>query len=297
MGGATTSCTPRRFRTSPCSRLRCVRRYRLVVDWHEVWSRDYWREYLGRAGVVGWRVQRRCARVPQTAFCFSRLHARRLRELGLRAEPHVLEGEYAGPRAHRVALPRRAGGRVRGPAHPGEAACRRSCQRCERPASALPDLRGAIFGDGPGARERRARAGRRARARRSRRGAGLRRPARRRCRAARRPLPGPPVAARGLRPRGGRGVGARRSPSMVVAGPDNAATELVDDGVNGFVAASAEPDDLAAAIAARPRGRRGAAPLDRGVVPAQRPERALAGPLARVVRSPSIEARRRDACA
>src|SRR6476619_5908042 len=23
--------------------------YAVVVDWHEVWSRDYWREYLGRA--------------------------------------------------------------------------------------------------------------------------------------------------------------------------------------------------------------------------------------------------------
>ena len=33
--------------------------YRLVVDWHEVWTRDYWREYLGRVGGrVGWRVQR-----------------------------------------------------------------------------------------------------------------------------------------------------------------------------------------------------------------------------------------------
>jgi glycosyltransferase involved in cell wall biosynthesis len=38
------------------------------------------------------------------------------------------------------------------------------------------------------------------------------------------------------------------TPSVVVAGEDNAATELVDDGENGFVAASAAPDDLAAAI-------------------------------------------------
>src|SRR5208283_2575449 len=30
----------------------------LVVDWHEVWSRDYWREYLGRGpGAVGYLVQ------------------------------------------------------------------------------------------------------------------------------------------------------------------------------------------------------------------------------------------------
>ncbi len=38
------------------------------------------------------------------------------------------------------------------------------------------------------------------------------------------------------------------TPSVVVAGPDNAAVELVEDGVNGFIATSAAPDDLASAI-------------------------------------------------
>jgi glycosyltransferase involved in cell wall biosynthesis len=37
-------------------------------------------------------------------------------------------------------------------------------------------------------------------------------------------------------------------PSVVAAGPDNAATELVEDGVNGVVAPSATPEDLANAI-------------------------------------------------
>ena len=41
---------------------------------------------------------------------------------------------------------------------------------------------------------------------------------------------------------------ARGTPSVVVAGPDNAATELVSEGENGFVAPSAAPEDLAAAI-------------------------------------------------
>ena len=41
---------------------------------------------------------------------------------------------------------------------------------------------------------------------------------------------------------------ARGTPSVIVAGPENAATELVTDGVNGAIAASAEPDDLADAI-------------------------------------------------
>jgi glycosyltransferase involved in cell wall biosynthesis len=42
---------------------------------------------------------------------------------------------------------------------------------------------------------------------------------------------------------------AKGVPSVVVAGPDNAATELIEEGVNGFVAESADPDRLARAIA------------------------------------------------
>jgi glycosyltransferase involved in cell wall biosynthesis len=38
------------------------------------------------------------------------------------------------------------------------------------------------------------------------------------------------------------------TPSIVVAGPDNAAVELVSEGVNGFVAPSAAAEDLASAI-------------------------------------------------
>jgi glycosyltransferase involved in cell wall biosynthesis len=38
------------------------------------------------------------------------------------------------------------------------------------------------------------------------------------------------------------------TPSVVVAGPDNAASELVSEGENGFVAVTSEADELAAAI-------------------------------------------------
>jgi glycosyltransferase involved in cell wall biosynthesis len=41
---------------------------------------------------------------------------------------------------------------------------------------------------------------------------------------------------------------ARGTPSVVVEGPENAAVELVQDGVNGAVARSASPDDLADAL-------------------------------------------------
>src|SRR5437660_10679596 len=40
--------------------------YRIVVDWHELWTRGYWGEYLGRlGGRLGWEMQRLCLRVPQ----------------------------------------------------------------------------------------------------------------------------------------------------------------------------------------------------------------------------------------
>ena len=38
------------------------------------------------------------------------------------------------------------------------------------------------------------------------------------------------------------------TPAVVVDAPDNAALELVEDGVNGVVARSAQPEDLAEAI-------------------------------------------------
>jgi glycosyltransferase involved in cell wall biosynthesis len=41
---------------------------------------------------------------------------------------------------------------------------------------------------------------------------------------------------------------AQGTPSVVVREPDNAAVDLVSDGENGVLAASASPEDLAAAI-------------------------------------------------
>ena len=69
-----------------------------MVDWHEVWTRASRNEYLGRAGgFAGHLVQLACLRIPQRAFCFSRLHRDRLLEEGVRGgRPEILEGEYAG---------------------------------------------------------------------------------------------------------------------------------------------------------------------------------------------------------
>jgi glycosyltransferase involved in cell wall biosynthesis len=218
--------------------------FKLVVDWHEVWSREYWREYLGPAGAAGWGVQALCARVRQRAFCFSRLHAARLREIG-GPEAELLEGEYAGalerpepqPAEPLVVFAGRHIPEKNVPAIvPAVAAARRR----------LPDLRCEIFGDGPD------------------RGEVARL-------IAESPLDGV-VAQRGFAPPDEVAAALRRAlclllpsrregyglivveaaaagvPSVVVDGPDNAATELVEEGVNGFLARSASADDLADAI-------------------------------------------------
>jgi len=220
--------------------------FRLVVDWHELWSRRYWREYLGGlGGRVGWAVQALCLRVPQHAFCFARLTAGRLRDEGVRGEVTVLEGEYAGPLTAAAPLPAEPvvvfAGR-----HIPEKRAPAVVPAIARARARLPELRGRILGDGP------------------ERGAVL-------AAIEREGLDGIVEApgfvdgevvdhdlARALcmvLPSAREGYGmvvveasAVGTPSVVVRGEDNAATELIEEGVNGFVADSASPDDLAAAI-------------------------------------------------
>jgi glycosyltransferase involved in cell wall biosynthesis len=226
--------------------LRPLHRYDLVVDWHEVWSRDYWREYLGRfGGAAGHAIQAACMRFAQRAFCFSRLHRDRLAAGGLRGPVTVLEGEYAGdlePAEPREADPLVVfAGR-----HIPEKRAPAVVPAVGRAAAQIPGLSGVVFGDGPerqavlDAIEREGLDGR--------------------------------VQAPGfveadevdhalrralcmVLPSSREGYGlvvveaaARGTPSIVVQGPDNAAVELVEDGENGVVAPSASPADLAAAI-------------------------------------------------
>ena len=224
---------------------RRLRGFRLVVDWHEVWSREYWREYLGRAGAIGHGIQRLCARVPQRAFCFSRLHARRLQSEGLRSVPTVLPGEFDGPLdrpdpetaepvvvfAGRHIPEKRVGSLV-------------EAMGVLRPR--VPELRCEIFGDGP----------ERPRVEAMVRERGLEDVV------SVRGFVEPEELSRALRgslcmvlPSRREGYGqivveasAAGVPSVVCAAPDNAATELVEDGANGVLAPSADPEALADAI-------------------------------------------------
>jgi glycosyltransferase involved in cell wall biosynthesis len=220
--------------------------FRLVVDWFEVWSRDYWRGYLGGAGGrVGAFVQQLCARVPQHAFCFSQLHARRLREEGLRGRLTVLRGLYAGAEERVQARPADPlvlfAGRLIPEKQPvlGVAAVALAARE-------IDELRGEFLGDGP---ERAALEA--AIAEHGLQG-----------------IVSAPGFAEGatvdaemrralcmLLPSRREGYGmvvveasARGTPSVVVAGEDNAATELIEEGINGTIALTSDAESIAAAI-------------------------------------------------
>jgi glycosyltransferase involved in cell wall biosynthesis len=226
--------------------LQPLRGYELIVDWFEVWSRSYWRGYLGGAGGrVGELVQRLCARVRQRAFCFSELHAQRLREEGLRGEVTVLRGLYAGAREPLQARPADPVVLFAGRLIPekqvtlGVAALALAVQR-------IDGLRGIFLGDGP----------ERAALHAAIAEHGLQDV-----------VSAPGFAATEtleaemrralcvLLPSRREGYGlvvveaaARATPSVVVAGEDNAAIELIEAGVNGAIAPRADPQAVADAI-------------------------------------------------
>jgi glycosyltransferase involved in cell wall biosynthesis len=231
--------------------LRPLAGYRVVVDWHEFWTRDYWREYLGPlGGGFGWKVQRLCLRVPQRAFCFSRLVEHRLAAEGVHGGVTVLGGQFEGTPS---ATPQPAGpvvvfaGR-----HIPEKNPVAVVHAVAKARETIPELRGAIYGDGP----------ERPRVLAAIAEYGL---------AGVVDAPGfvdEDVIENGLAgalclllPSRREGYGlvvvetlSKGTPVVLVRGEDNASTELLTEGGNGFIAPSARADDLAAAITRVHRG-------------------------------------------
>jgi glycosyltransferase involved in cell wall biosynthesis len=223
--------------------VRPLARFELVVDWFEVWSDAYWRDYLGGVGGrVGALVQRLCARVRQRAICFSELHAARLRAEGLRGSVTVLRGLYAGstePAQARAAEPIVLFAARLIPEKQVTLAVAAMALAARR-------LRGEFLGEGP---------------ERAALDAAI----------VEHGLQGI-VTARGFAAtetvdaemrramcmlvtsrREGYGLvvveaAARATPSVVLAGEDNAATELIVEGVNGTIASSSDPQAVAEAI-------------------------------------------------
>jgi glycosyltransferase involved in cell wall biosynthesis len=217
------------------------------VDWFEVWTRCYWREYLGPVrGAIGYAVQRLCVWLTREAYVFSELHARRLREEGVRGEPIPLSGLYDG-----ATEPTRGDG----PREPLIVFAGRHIREkrvdlippvVERVRARVPGARALVLGDGPTRAALLAQIERR----------GLQEAIE---------APGFVGAAAVseaferaaclLLPSVREGYGmvvveaaACGTPAVVAAEPDNAAAELVEDGVNGRIAPAAEPTDLAEAV-------------------------------------------------
>jgi glycosyltransferase involved in cell wall biosynthesis len=219
----------------------------VAVDWFEVWSRGYWEEYLGRAGgLVGHLVQRLCVLLTPRAFVFSALHERRLLDEGLRGEVVRLRGLWGGDPTD-IPEPRPAG-EPPTVVFAGRHIPEKRAATIPAALALLPGHRARILGDGP---ERDAVQGEVARL-------GL---------TDRVEVPGfvdatevaeaMATASCLLLPSVREGYGlvvveAARlgTPSVVVAAPDNAAVELVEDGVNGVVAPDGSPEALAAAVRA-----------------------------------------------
>lgn len=221
--------------------------YELFVDWHEVWTRSYWRRYAGPvAGTTGWLVQRACIRVPQRAHCISQMHAARLVAEGYRGEPVVLPGLYAGRAEFTAADAVDASLVVYAGRHVREKRVSALVRGFAQARQHRPDLRLELYGDGPD----RAHVEELVRSLRLEQSVDVlgRRPegevsnalARASC-----------VATASEREGYGLIVveaAARGTPSVVVAGPENAATELVAEGMNGAIAETASPEALSAAI-------------------------------------------------
>ena len=225
--------------------LRPAGHYRLFVDWHELWTREYWLEYLGPlGGRIGWQVQRLCLRVRQHAFCFSRLVERRLHAEKIHGDVTVLEGQFEGSTAE-APLPADPlvvfAGRHIPEKHPVAVV-----QAVAKARETMPELRAVVYGDGP-----------------------------------ERPKVLAAIAELGLEdvvdapgfvdqsviqnalacalclvlPSQREGYGlvvveslSKGTPVILVRGADNAAVELVAEGRNGFVAQSGNAVHLAAAL-------------------------------------------------
>jgi glycosyltransferase involved in cell wall biosynthesis len=224
--------------------VRPLHRYQLIADWHEVWTRPYWREYLGRLGDVGWGLQRLAIRSRHRAFCFSRLHAQRLVLEGFRGQVTTLSGEYVG--ALTAPAPRAADAVI---VFAGRLIPEKQVAAL---LAALPLIRRQaplqliVYGEGP-EKERLAQQVISLGLEDSVTLAGF--------------VPRAEVDATLSRalclvnPSRREGYGmivvealARATPAVVVAAEDNAAVELIDDGINGVIAADATPEVIAQAV-------------------------------------------------
>ncbi len=226
----------------------------LCSDFLEVWRPAQWREYSGPVvGRVASALQRLAVRVSPWVSAHSQMNGGRLAAQGARRAPLVSPGLIHGVEHLRFAA--RAGSPptlVYAGRHIADKRVESIPAALDVARRAVPDLRAVILGDGPSREHVRREVDR----------LGLGDVVE---------LPGFVAqddmertvreAAVLVNPSRREGYGlvvveacAVGTPVVLVRAPDNASTELVEDGVNGFVASDASPDVLAAAVVAAVEG-------------------------------------------
>jgi len=221
--------------------------YVLAVEWYEVWTRAYWRRYAGRlVGTIGWLLQRACIRLDHRAYCLSQLTARRLVDEGYRGQPTLLPGIYSGNDGATTAATVEPSLVVYAGRHVREKRLDALVRGFAWARQQRPDLRLELYGDGPDRKRIEGLAeelgltnavgfpGRRSEEEIS-------------------DAFGRAACVATASEREGYGLivveaAAHGTPSVVVSGRDNAATELVHEGDNGAVAADASAEEIGGAL-------------------------------------------------
>lgn len=219
----------------------------IFADWDEAWTKKYWLEYAGNVrGRLGYLVQWLCVKASRRGFVESQLHAERLREIGFAGELTLLPGLYEGPTSlgpGKTSSPRRV---VFAGRHIPEKGVLTIPEAVVAARNRVTDLEATVIGDGPD------RAALLSEIDRLDAGAFIDTPG---FLESDEVLAAISEAACLLLPSSREGYGivvmeaaARGTPSVLVAEPENAAVELIEEGVNGYVARSTSPGDLSDSI-------------------------------------------------
>jgi glycosyltransferase involved in cell wall biosynthesis len=135
----------------------CRLRHRpMTATWYEVWNRDYWREYMGWLGPVGFLLQKFAARSADLIFADSALTARRLTLwLGVDGRRVIVLSPGVSPELDSPS-PARGGGQGGGPSRKmidciviGRLLPHKHVDVFLQAVALLPDVTGLVIGSGP----------------------------------------------------------------------------------------------------------------------------------------------------
>jgi len=59
------------FHIWPCKLACLIKRKKLIVTWHEVWGKEYWKEYLGWKGIFGYWMEKLSSKLPNKIIAVS----------------------------------------------------------------------------------------------------------------------------------------------------------------------------------------------------------------------------------